>query len=49
MYIMWMIGFIIIIVFYGKKVYFVSLLIKSIGCVCCCNDNLYGGIFDWIC
>lgn len=40
-----MIGFIIIIVFYGKKVYFVSLIIKSI---CCCIDNLYGGILDWI-
>lgn len=43
-----MIGFMIIIVFYGKMVYFVSLIIKSISCVCYCNDNLYGGILDWI-
>lgn len=47
-YTMWMIGFIITIVFYGKKVHSASLIIKSICCVCCCNDNLHGGILDWI-
>lgn len=38
----------ITIVFYGKMVHSASLIIKSIRCVCCCNDNLHGGILDWI-
>lgn len=40
------IGFMITIVFYGKMVHSASLIIKSIRCVCCCNDNLHGGILD---
>lgn len=43
-----MIGFMITIVFYGKMVHSASLIIKSIRCVCCCNDNLHGGNLDWI-
>lgn len=43
-----MIGVMITIVFYGKMVHSASLIIKSIRCVCCCNDNLHGGILDWI-
>lgn len=35
----------ITIVFYGKMVHSASLIIKSI---CCCTDNLHGGILDWI-
>lgn len=42
------IGFMITIVFYGKMIHSASLIIKSIRCVCCCNDNLHGGILDWI-